>query len=87
MSKSHISLRSSPIDESSSEKVNLPISCWFISILILFFSHRSHPGLSERFELFICYKETCNAYTELNDPLMQREIFQSQAKVIFFIVE
>ncbi|CAF0739629.1 unnamed protein product [Didymodactylos carnosus] len=42
--------------------------------------HRSIPGLTERFELFICYKETCNAYTELNDPLVQREMFELQAK-------
>lgn len=35
--------------------------------------HRSDPGLTERFELFIMKKEICNAYTELNDPLVQRE--------------
>ena len=43
--------------------------------------HRSVPGLSERFELFICRKEVCNAYTELNDPAVQREMFQLQSKV------
>lgn len=42
--------------------------------------HRSVPGLSERFELFICHKEVCNAYTELNDPVIQREMFQLQTK-------
>ncbi|CAF1464239.1 unnamed protein product [Rotaria sordida] len=42
--------------------------------------HRSIPGLTERFELFVCYKELCNAYTELNDPLVQREMFELQAK-------
>ncbi|CAF1393781.1 unnamed protein product [Rotaria sp. Silwood1] len=42
--------------------------------------HRSQPGLTERFELFVCYKETCNAYTELNDPIVQREMFELQAK-------
>ncbi|KAJ7374531.1 Lysine--tRNA ligase [Desmophyllum pertusum] len=42
--------------------------------------HRSVPGLSERFELFICRKEVCNAYTELNDPAVQREMFQLQSK-------
>jgi lysyl-tRNA synthetase class 2 len=44
------------------------------------YSHRSIPGLTERFELFVCYKETCNAYTELNDPIVQREMFALQAK-------
>lgn len=42
--------------------------------------HRSVPGLSERFELFICRKEVCNAYTELNDPVVQREMFRLQTK-------
>jgi len=38
--------------------------------------HRSEPGLSERFELFVNYHEICNAYTELNDPFVQRELFE-----------
>ncbi|XP_043686126.1 lysine--tRNA ligase isoform X4 [Vespula pensylvanica] len=42
--------------------------------------HRSDAGLTERFELFIMKKEICNAYTELNDPLVQRERFEQQAK-------
>lgn len=42
--------------------------------------HRSQQGLTERFELFIMKKEVCNAYTELNDPLVQRERFEQQAK-------
>lgn len=41
--------------------------------------HRSVPGLTERFELFMCQKELVNAYTELNDPVIQRERFQQQA--------
>jgi hypothetical protein len=41
--------------------------------------HRTKPGLTERFELFINCREVCNAYTELNDPLKQREMFQDQA--------
>ena len=43
--------------------------------------HRSVPGLSERFELFVCRKEICNSYTELNDPVMQREMFKLQSQV------
>ena len=42
--------------------------------------HRSKPGMTERFELFINGKELCNAYTELNNPRVQRERFDEQAK-------
>ncbi|XP_025404934.1 lysine--tRNA ligase isoform X2 [Sipha flava] len=42
--------------------------------------HRSVAGLTERFELFVMKKEVCNAYTELNDPMIQRERFEQQAK-------
>lgn len=42
--------------------------------------HRSRPGLTERFELFINKHEACNAYTELNDPVVQRERFAEQLK-------
>ncbi|TRY67177.1 hypothetical protein TCAL_02280 [Tigriopus californicus] len=42
--------------------------------------HRSEPGLTERFELFTCKKEIANAYTELNDPMVQRMRFEQQAK-------
>ncbi|KAK2185993.1 hypothetical protein NP493_215g05029 [Ridgeia piscesae] len=42
--------------------------------------HRSIPGLTERFELFACKKEICNAYTELNDPVVQRGCFEQQAQ-------
>ena len=43
--------------------------------------HRDKPGMTERFELFVNKREVCNAYTELNDPLVQRERFAEQAKV------
>ncbi len=42
--------------------------------------HRSRPGLCERFEGFMCGKEFCNAYTELNDPFEQRLRFEEQVK-------
>lgn len=41
--------------------------------------HRSEVGLTERFELFVMKKEVCNAYTELNDPQVQRDRFAQQA--------
>eukprot|EP00742_Colponemidia_sp_Colp-10_P000840 GILJ01000910.1.p1 GENE.GILJ01000910.1~~GILJ01000910.1.p1 ORF type:complete len:590 (-),score=117.23 GILJ01000910.1:83-1600(-) len=42
--------------------------------------HRAAPGLTERFELFVNHHEICNAYTELNDPVVQRARFSEQAK-------
>ena len=43
-------------------------------------THRHQPGLTERFELFVCKREVCNAYTELNNPIVQRQRFAEQAK-------
>lgn len=42
--------------------------------------HRSNPNLTERFEMFIMGYEFCNSYTELNDPIIQRETFENQMK-------
>merc|ERR1712106_678187 len=42
--------------------------------------HRTEKGITERFELFVMKKEVCNAYTELNDPAVQRARFEQQAK-------
>jgi lysyl-tRNA synthetase class 2 len=44
--------------------------------------HRSKPGLVERFELIINGKEIANAYSELNDPIDQRERFEDQVKLM-----
>ncbi len=43
--------------------------------------HRSNPELTERFELMINGKEICNAYSELNDPIDQRERFEEQLRL------
>ncbi|WP_303319101.1 lysine--tRNA ligase [Flavivirga abyssicola] len=43
--------------------------------------HRENPDLTERFELMVCGKEIANAYSELNDPIDQRERFEHQLKL------
>merc|ERR1712088_264471 len=42
--------------------------------------HRSKPGVTERFEAFVAKKEIANAYTELNNPMVQADRFHQQAK-------
>ena len=51
-----------------------------VSISPLAKAHRSRPRLVERFEVICNGKEVCNAYSELNDPVVQRARFEDQLK-------
>jgi len=63
-------IREKPVFITEHPQIMSPLAKW----------HRSKPGLTERFELFLLGRELCNAYTELNDPIRQRNCFLEQMK-------
>ena len=67
-------------DQKVEEKLIQPtfITMYPVEVSPLTKASPSDPRLTERFELFICHSELANAYSELNDPIVQRDRFEKQ---------
>ncbi len=70
-------------DQKVEEKLIQPtfITMYPVEVSPLTKASPEDPRLTERFELFICHSELANAYSELNDPIVQRERFEKQLEL------
>ncbi len=70
-------------DQRVEEKLIQPtfITMYPVEVSPLTKASPSDPRLTERFELFVCHSELANAYSELNDPIVQRERFEKQLEL------
>ena len=70
-------------DQKVEEKLIQPtfITMYPVEVSPLTKASPEDPRLTERFELFICHSELANAYSELNDPIVQRERFMKQLEL------
>ena len=69
-------------DQKVEEKLTQPtfITMYPVEVSPLTKRSPADPRLTERFELFICHSELANAYSELNDPIDQRQRFEKQVE-------
>ena len=70
-------------DQKVEEKLIQPtfITMYPVEVSPLTKASPADPRLTERFELFVCRCEMANAYSELNDPIVQRERFEKQLEL------
>ena len=70
-------------DQRVEEKLIQPtfITMYPVEVSPLTKASAQDPRLTERFELFVCHSELANAYSELNDPIVQRQRFEKQLEL------
>ncbi len=70
-------------DQRVEEKLIQPtfITMYPVEVSPLTKASPADPRLTERFELFVCHSELANAYSELNDPIVQRQRFEKQLEL------